>query len=131
MSHPSNALAHAVKFTIQGRLPGLNEMTNANRGNRYAGAGQKKKETRRCALEIIRQTTGRFSGPVSVSFLWVERDLRRDPDNVTAGQKFILDALVETGRLPNDTRAYVHKLSSDFPEPDKENPRIEVTIEEM
>jgi Holliday junction resolvase RusA-like endonuclease len=120
-----------VKFVIQGRLPGLNEIVNANRGNRYAGAGQKKKETRRCALEIIRQTTGRIAGPFAIRVTWIERDLRRDPDNVCAGIKFIADALVEVGRIPNDTREFVREIRHVFELPDKKNPRIEVEITDL
>lgn len=120
-----------MKFVISGRLPGLNEIINANRGNRYAGAGQKKKETRRCALEIISQTTERITGPFTIRVTWIERDLRRDPDNVCAGIKFIADALVETGRVTNDTRAFVREIGHVFPLPDKTNPRIEVEITEV
>lgn len=121
-----------MKFIIQGRLPGLNEIVNANRGNRYAGATQKKTETKRCALEIIRQTSGqRIKGPFRLRVNWFERDLRRDPDNVCAGIKFIADALVETGRIPNDTREFVRSIEHVFELPDKQNPRIEIELKEI
>lgn len=120
-----------MKFTIEGRLPGLNEIVNQARYNRYAGAAQKKKETKRCALEIIQQTTGRIKGPFAIRVTWIERDLRRDPDNVCAGIKFIADALVEVGRIPNDTREFVKEIRHVFPVPDKAHPRIEVEITEF
>ena len=117
-----------MKFVIPGRLPGLNEIIGANRGNRYAGASQKKKETRRCAFEIIRQCSGKFVTPIGISFTWIEDSYKRDPDNICAGQKFILDALVECGRLENDTRKYVKEIRHHFAMPDKQQPRIEVEI---
>lgn len=119
-----------MKFVIPGRLPGLNEIIEANRSNRYEGANQKKNETRRCALEIIRQTRETIRRPFYVVVAWYERDLRRDPDNVCAGIKFVLDALVEVGRIPNDTRKFVLGIDHSFLDPDKQNPRVEVEIVE-
>lgn len=116
------------RFTIQGRLPGLNEIVGANRSNRYAGGAQKKKETQRCQWAIIAGSVPVFTCPVTVHFQWIERDLKRDPDNISAGAKFILDALVVLGRIPNDTRRWIKGISHVFNEPDKQNPRIEVTV---
>lgn len=118
-------------FTLSGRLPGLNEIVNEARYNRYAGARQKKKETQRCQWAIISGAVPIFKNPVVVIFKWIEKDLRRDPDNICAGQKFLMDSLVELGRIPNDTRRWVKSLLHEFPDPDKKNPRIEVTIIEQ
>src|SRR4051812_47390943 len=103
-----------MKFTIEGRLPGLNEIIAATNSHRFAGASQKKKETRRCAMEVIRQTSGRISNPVRVAITWVDPDARRDPDNVIAGQKFIFDGLVECGRLPGDSRKWIKEITHSF-----------------
>lgn len=124
----SNLRESVLKFVISGRLPGLNDIVDANRSNRFYGASQKKKETQRCALEIIRQTSGRITQPFRLRVTWIERDLRRDPDNVAAGIKFIADALVEVGRIPNDTREFVRGIEHIFQLPDKQNPRIEVEV---
>ncbi len=63
-------------------------------------------------------------------FRWYEEDKRRDIDNIAFAKKFILDALVKTGILPDDSRKWLLSFVDDFPEPDRSNPRIEVEIEE-
>ena len=116
------------RFTISGRLSGLNEIVNIARYNRFAGASQKKKETQRCQWAIIAGRVPTYQNPVVIKFVWIEKDLRRDPDNICAGAKFVLDALVELGRIPNDTRKWIKGITHEFPEPDKKNPRVEVSI---
>jgi len=120
-------------FTIQGRLPGLNEITRANRANMFQGAKLKKDATQLCGQAIIVDHVPVFKNPpLSVLICWYEKDNRRDIDNVAGGgTKFILDALVETGRIPNDGRKWVRSIQHQFPDPDKENPRILVCVEEI
>ena len=115
-------------FHIPGRLPGLNEIVDAARGNRFSGATQKKKATTLCGQWIMASRVPAFTVPVSIHFQWFEPNRRRDLDNIVAGSKFILDALVVTGRLPNDGRAWVRALAHTFPEPDVDNPRVVVSI---
>lgn len=115
-------------FCISGQLPGLNEITSSARYNRFAGASLKKKFTHLCQYSIKASTPPKFETPVHVEFVWIEPNLKRDPDNITAGAKFILDALVEEGVLPNDTRKWVHGITHVFETPDKLKPRILVTI---
>ena len=44
-----------------------------------------------------------------------------------AGQKFILDALVHAGVIPNDSQKYIVSIIHRF-RVDKQNPRVEVKI---
>lgn len=115
-------------FKIEGRLPGLNEIIAATNNNRYGGAYLKKKETKRCMWAVIAGNVPAFSVPVRVAFHWIEPNLKRDPDNIAVGAKFVLDALVELGRLPNDSRKWVKEVTHVFAEPDPKNPRVEVEI---
>ncbi|HET9146145.1 MAG TPA: hypothetical protein VFN81_08675 [Sphingomicrobium sp.] len=117
-----------VTFTIPGRLPGLNELIAAINRHRHVGATLKKSTTELCAMYVVAGRVPKFSGAVSVKFEWIEPDRRRDLDNISAGAKFILDAMVETGRLQNDTRKCVQAIVHRFPEPDPKNPRVEVTV---
>lgn len=117
-----------MKFTIPGRLPGLNEIVNVARGNRFAGASQKKKMTQLCMAWINAAQVPKFVGPVMVHFDWYEETQRRDPDNVRSGAKFILDALVERERITNDSVRYIKGMSDTFHH-DAENPRVEITIQ--
>ena len=62
------------------------------------------------------------------SFLWIERNRRRDKDNVAAGgRKLILDGLVEAGILPDDSWKYVVGWEDHFAV-DKVKPGVRVTI---
>jgi hypothetical protein len=93
---------------IDGPLPGMNEMIAAAKGSRGKGLAysrMKKEWTDR--VWAISKSTGinkpaAFDRPVSLQFVWVERDKKRDPDNVTAARKFILDGLVNAGVLQGD-----------------------------
>lgn len=114
-------------FQIPGRLPGMNEIVNAARYNRFAGAKQKRDETERCAMWALQLTP--FKDAVRLFIRWIEPNLRRDVDNIQGGVKFVLDGLVHAGKLPNDSRKWVKGIAHEFPEPDSKNPRVEVTLE--
>lgn len=117
------------KFIIQGRLPGLNEMTKANRYNRFAGGKQKKDETERVMWAIKASQIQPFTKPVTIHFDWFEPNLKRDVGNLRAGEKFVSDALVKMGVLKNDSQRWVKGMSDGF-YLDRRCPRIEVTITE-
>lgn len=117
-------------FIIEGRMAGLNEMTRANRYNRFAGGKQKKDETERVMWAIKASQVPRFTKPVTIHFAWHEPNLKRDVGNVRAGEKFISDALVEMGIIKDDSQKYVKGMSDSF-HLDRERPRIEVTVSEV
>lgn len=119
------------KFTIQGRLPGLNEIINACRRNRFMGAKQKEKATAHCGLQILALNVPKFTRPVLIRLHFVEPNRRRDQDNIQSGSKFILDALVRTGRLVNDSQKWVRVRPEVSDVVDGQNPRVEVEIEEI
>lgn len=92
-------------FTIGCRLPGLNEMLDAAKIRK--GAWSKYAEMKMvygalCKDDIKRAKLTPYTGPVRIHFVWVEKNRKRDKDNVVAGQKFILDALVARQILTND-----------------------------
>lgn len=118
------------KLTIPGRLPGLNELIEAERANRYKGAQLKKDAERRICAEIRRQLHGiHIRRPVVMRYLWVEQDRRRDRDNITAGRKFVQDALVRCKVLQNDGWKEIAGFSDDWAV-DKVRPRVEIEITE-
>ncbi len=93
-------------FFIPGRLPGMNEIIDEARGNKFASAVQKTKYTK-LIVDVVRLTFRNYGAynlmdKVWISFTWVEKDKRRDPDNLVAGKKFIMDGLVRSGLLEND-----------------------------
>ena len=117
------------RFTIQGRFPSLNDYISAERANRSFGASMKRKETKRAAEAA--GGLAECSNPVVVVFKWIEPNLRRDIDNVAFAHKFVLDGLVKAGVLKGDSRKYVIGLQDEFPPPDPDNPRVEVTVIEV
>lgn len=101
-------------FWVAGPLPGMNEIIGAaksGRGKSSAYSRQKATWTTAVALRARSERIGHFASPVSVSFVWREPSARRDPDNVCAGAKFILDGLVEAGVLEGDGRKHIARIT--------------------
>jgi Holliday junction resolvase RusA-like endonuclease len=120
----------AYRFTIYGRLDGLNTVIDANRRNKYSGAKIKAQNDKICRSYIPQKLKGiRLPYPVIVTIDWYEKDRRRDLDNIYSGKKFILDSLVECGVLQGDGQKWVIGLV-DRIHTDRKNPRIEVSIME-
>lgn len=115
------------KLTVKGVLPGLNEMTNANRTNRFQGGRQKKAVTNLVALSCKACKLKKVEGLNNYSFTWYCKDKRRDKDNIMSSQKYIFDGLQVAGIIENDGRKQVGDISHRF-EIDKDNPRVEVEI---
>lgn len=109
------------------KLPSLNEYVDACRANRYQGSKMKRETEFEIGLYIRRLP--KFYKPVKISFLWIESNKRRDPDNVCFAKKFILDALVKFGKLPDDNQQYVRGLTDTF-DHGKET-KVILTIEEV
>lgn len=123
-----------LRFTIQGRLAGSNEIKYADRSHWSKGAKLRKADLERCTWSIGMQNIiqhARFTNAVGVNFAWIEPNGKRDLDNIMGGQKAILDALVLCAIIPNDTRKWVKSLTHTFPDPDAKNPRIEIVIDEI
>ncbi len=128
-------------FFIPGPLPGLNEIIDARasgwtvggkRHDRYGG----KKGLKPYWHEAVQAAAiGARIKPMQAAhfaFEWYEpkrRGMSRDPDNITAGQKFVLDGLVGLGLLPDDNRHRVLGLSHSF-KWSQDRPGVLVTIRE-
>lgn len=88
-------------FTINCKLPSLNDWIKANRSNKYQGA-KFKQEIEEVIGWSIKQalaskTLHKPQNAVILRFYWHERTKRRDADNIASAKKFILDALVKNG----------------------------------
>ena len=119
-------------FTIPGRLPGLNEVTNANRTHWAAGAKQKKLFTEGIAW-VLREQARHLTKPIDAAwytFFWHCANKRRDPDNVASACKFVMDALQAAGIIRNDGWDEVVSITHLFAV-DKANPRLELKIQEV
>lgn len=119
------------KFTIRGTLPGLNELIEAERRNRFIGA-KLKKQYEAVVMRAARSLGNvEFEEPVFMVYHWYEKDRRRDKDNICAfGRKVIQDALVKARFLRNDGWKNIAGFEDRF-YVDKDKPRVVVEILEV
>lgn len=117
---------------IPGRLNNLNDYISAERANRYKGAKMKSDNERDVIIAIRKCLKGvKITSPVYMEYLWVEKDKRRDLDNISSfGRKVIQDSLVNSHVLANDGWKEIVGFSDSF-SVDPEHPRIEVLIREV
>lgn len=120
-----NHYAYAIEFMIPRRLDGMNEIIASSkreikflrrRKKRVYEITQRKAELEAFIGVQIRRQLPRdlHIAKLFVDFIWLEHDARRDPDNIAAGKKFILDALVKSGIISNDGHATIVGFSDTF-----------------
>jgi len=108
----------SVQFFVPGPLPGLNELIAAAKGS--GGQGRAYSRLKRQWTETIwalakRDRLKPFVGRATFRFEWIEKDKRRDPDNIAAGgRKLILDGLVKAGVLKGDGWRFVGIWTDSF-----------------
>ena len=119
-------------LTIPGTLNTLNDYIAAERTNRHKGARMKASNESIVVAAVWQCMRGiRIDKPVFMEYTWVEKNRRRDLDNISSfGRKVVQDALVAAGVLKDDGWKYVVGFSDRF-QVDKDNPRIEVRIREV
>ncbi len=116
-------------FVISDIVPGMNEYIKALNKSRYDG-NKLKRATEDFICHCIKAGLGKiepFECVVQVHIRFVEKDRRRDYDNITSGTKFILDAMRKAGVIYNDGQSYLMPCTYDYGV-DADNPRVEVKI---
>lgn len=99
-------------IAIRMKFPSLNDYTRACRADRYEAAKMKKDIEKGIGFYIA--NLPRFTYPVHIHFHWIEKNAKRDLDNIAFAKKFILDALVKRGKLIDDSRKYVTGFTDTF-----------------
>lgn len=99
-----------MRFVYRGRLAGRNKEINANRSHWAAGAKVKADAQASIMWAIKAARLERVTEPVEVYIEWHEAPRRRDVDNIQSSTKYILDALVTAGVLPNDNLTWVRQV---------------------
>jgi Holliday junction resolvase RusA-like endonuclease len=119
-----------MQFEIPGRLPGTNEIIDAakKKARNYKEYAVMKAEYTELVAWLAKKLPK--YNKINLTITWYEPDNRRDPDNIMGGQKFIMDGLVRAGIIKDDSRKYVKSITHHF-ETDRNNPRVEVEIEEV
>ena len=121
------------------RLPGMNEMIEA-RGNMYASWGSKRrsaytgmkdKYTNAVADELRSQgcVPDEPHKTIALSIRWYEKNRRRDPDNISASKKFLLDGMVLAGVIENDGFKNITSIKERFCVSEDKTSRVEVSWE--
>ena len=114
-------------ITVPGSLPSMNEIIAASKKHWAQYSNMKKENTEAVAWVAKGQELHRR---VIVECTWYCGNKRKDPDNVQAGVKFVLDGLVEAGVLENDGWQQVAGIVHRF-EIDRDNPRVEIHLREV
>lgn len=101
-------------FVIQTKLPSLNDVIAKNRSNKYAGAKMKQEIediiSWQLRLALARGHLHAVKEQCELQIDFYEKTKRRDVDNIQSSQKFILDAMVSQGILPDDSRRFVAQI---------------------
>ncbi len=120
-------------FTIPGTLPGLNEVVNASRANKYKAAKLKKDAEELIVWSIKAAKIHPVQDVSFIEFGWFEPNRKRDPDNIVSARKFIMDALQKAGIIETDgwrlfRAGELLAPFNDLLQVDKTNPHIQVCI---
>ena len=120
-------------FTIDGTMPSLNEYL-AEVGRNPRLGGRLKRDYVNTIIQYLRLSEYRHyqaKNPVIIHYVFYEPNMKRDHDNVASvASKFIQDALRDVEVIADDGWNQVLNYTHDF-YLDRDNPRIEVYIEEM
>ena len=102
-------------FTIEHRLPTLNDYISAERTNKFIAAKIKKESTEAC-MWYCKHLKGKvdLNFRYDIHFEWHLQNRKLDPDNVCYAKKSILDALVKTGVLDNDGAKRIYGFRDHF-----------------
>lgn len=127
------------KVVVKGRyygkdnvFPGLNDYIH-NCGRHPQAGARMKRDYQLIASNAIRTQLKRLElvYPVRIHYSFYEATEKRDPSNVASFfVKVFEDALQQCGVLKNDNWRYLKGYSQEF-HIDRDNPRVEVVIEEI
>lgn len=127
------------KLMIPGKMPTLNDYLHGERmGTKSNGkcttiGNSLKQKWQYEVIKSIRKymKATKIYRPIKLSYKYYEPNSNRDMDNICGfAHKVVQDALVQAQVIVDDKWAYIKGFSDEF-FIDKENPRIEVTIEEV
>lgn len=123
------------EFTIQGRLPSLNDYVNACRTHWSTGA-RFKQDTENTIIWFIKAAQSKklcrpVTKPVKITFFWYEHGLARDIDNIYSAKKYILDAMQKAGIIENDDRKHVVDVDDVILQTTAGHDKVIVSIQEV
>ena len=81
--------------------PTLNDQIDDARASKYKSAQVKEEWSN--TVETIAYTLPEFEGKIWLDFLWQVKNFRRDPDNICASAKYVMDGLKSAGKIQQDS----------------------------
>lgn len=101
---------------IPGPLPGMNDLIAAAKGAGGTGRAYSrlKRQWTEAVWALAKARRVPFFGRAHLVFEWREKNCRRDPDNIAAAKKLVLDGLVQAGVLTGDGWSYVSGWTDRF-----------------
>ena len=117
-----------MKFVIPRELPDMNEIIKVSKSH-FAAYAKLKKD----ATEIVRCSCLRLpeiKNKARFRITYYCKNKRKDIDNIAVAKKFIFDGLIAGKKIKNDGWNEIIGWEEEF-YVDKENPRIEIEIEEV
>lgn len=109
------------------KLPSCNEYINACRYNKYSAA-KMKREVENQIIPYLHNIP-KLLKPITINFIWIEANKKRDLDGICFAKKFILDALQKAGIIENDNSKHVTGFTDKFEYADKS--KVIVELEEI
>ena len=97
---------------ILGKYPDLNDMIAA--ANKHWHVYKNMKKNAQCRISWFLHSLPQIRRPVKIHFIWHEADYSRDPDNVSAASKFIIDELVRLRKIQNDSARCIKGIHHDY-----------------
>lgn len=114
----------AQTILILGELPSLNEYVAANNRNRFIANKMKRDATELVAWQL--KNVINITHPAHYHFHCTVKNKKKDPDNIGYACKFIFDALQESGRLENDSMAWVKSIHHTY---SVGEPMVKITVD--
>lgn len=112
------------------KIPSKRKSGRAVMGIQYSA--MKKKYTE--AVKVITRRSMingfQFVSRVDITCNWFMKDKRKDPDNVSAGIKFILDGVVKAGLLEDDRYKHIASIKHNFFVSDNRKAYVTVELKE-
>lgn len=121
-----------MEFELMGNFPTLNEILWQAKSN-YHAYNKMKQDLESKARIFYRDQIRfhRYETPlkrnVRIIFDWYVTSRGKDPDNIDATRKFLIDAMVDEGILLKDNLTVVKELESRFLV-DRKNPRVRIYL---
>ena len=116
------------KLVIPGQFPTMNTIIDKSKTH-WSKYKRMKDNYDAIVQYYVEQQRIKFFEAVKLNITYYRKDKRTDPDNIAAAKKFIIDGLVSAGVLEDDGWKQVKGFKESW-EVDKDNPRIEIELEE-